>query len=114
MALRPILEVCDIDTGFEGGERHREPWRRQTTARKQLSATLKDISAATRERSWKPRRHAKAEETWAKMSQKIGQGAISIGMLGRRQVTTRWANCPVWLHTVSRQEIGQGRMRANP
>ena len=51
--LRPILEVCDRETGYEGGGRRREPWWRETAARKQLSATLKDISAAAKERRLK-------------------------------------------------------------
>ena len=41
--LRPILEVYNRDTGYEGGGRLREPWWRQTTAIKQLSYTLKEI-----------------------------------------------------------------------
>ena len=45
-------------------------------------------------------------------SQKRGQGEMGIGMLGQRQVTPRWENDPVWLHNRSRQESGQGRMRA--
>ena len=53
VTLRPILEVCDRETGYEGGGRRREPWWRETAARKQLSATLKDISSAERERYWK-------------------------------------------------------------
>ena len=47
------MEVCDIDTGYKGGGRLRDPWWRQTTARKQLSATLKDILATAREQRWK-------------------------------------------------------------
>ena len=43
VALRPILEVCDRETGYEGGGRLREPWWRQMAVRKQLSATLKKI-----------------------------------------------------------------------
>ena len=34
VALRPILEVCDIETGYKGGVRRREPWWRQTAATK--------------------------------------------------------------------------------
>ena len=26
LALRPILEVCDRDTGYKGGGRRQEPW----------------------------------------------------------------------------------------
>ena len=50
VALYPILEVCDRDTGNEGVGRRLEPWRRQTAVRKFMSAALKYISAAARER----------------------------------------------------------------
>ena len=53
VASRPILEVCDRDTGYEGGGRRQEPWWRQMASRKQLSATLKDILALAMERRWK-------------------------------------------------------------
>ena len=53
VALRPILEVCDRETGYEGGGRIQDPWWRQTADRKKLSATLKDILEAARERRWK-------------------------------------------------------------
>ena len=53
VALRPMLEVCDRDTGCEGGGRSRELWWRKTVARKQMSAMLKEISMAARERRWK-------------------------------------------------------------
>ena len=41
---------------------------------------------------------AGAEETGTQRSQKMGQGAMGLEMLGRRQVTPRWENDPVWLH----------------
>ena len=50
VALRPILEFCDRETGYEGRERRWYPWWRQTAARKQLSDTFKNISEAARER----------------------------------------------------------------
>ena len=53
MTLSPILDVCDRETGYKGGGRHREPWWRQTAAINQLSATLKWILEAARERRWK-------------------------------------------------------------
>ena len=55
VALRPILEVCDKETGYKvrGGE----PWWRKTTTRKQMSATSKDILAEARARIWKSGRH---------------------------------------------------------
>ena len=60
LALHPILEVCDRDTGYEGGGRRRNLWWRQTAARKQLRATLKYISLAARERRWKSGRSGKS------------------------------------------------------
>ena len=56
-ALRPILKVCDRDTGYEGGGRRREPWWRQTASRKKLSASLKETSAVARERRGKSVRY---------------------------------------------------------
>ena len=53
VASRPILEVCDRETGYEGRGRRREPWWRQTAVIKKLSYTLKEILAAARERRWK-------------------------------------------------------------
>ena len=52
VALCPILEVCDREMGYEGGGRCREPWWRQTAARKHMSVMLKEISAASREKRW--------------------------------------------------------------
>ena len=46
--LRPIYEVCDTETGYEGGGRHRDPWWKQPAARKQLMDTLKEILASSR------------------------------------------------------------------
>ena len=51
--LRPILEVCDRDTGYEVERRLQEPCWRQTAARKQLSAMFKEILVAAREWRWK-------------------------------------------------------------
>ena len=50
VALHPILGVCDRETGCEVVGRLLEPWWRQTVTRNQLSATLKDIFEAARER----------------------------------------------------------------
>ena len=49
VALRPILEVRKKETGYEGGGGLQEPWLTQTEAIKQLSVTLKEISAAARD-----------------------------------------------------------------
>ena len=57
---------------------------------------------------------AGAEETGAQRSQNMGQGAMGLGILGRRHVTPGWANNSVWLHGGSRQESGQGRVQAPP
>ena len=54
---RPIIEVCDRDTGYKRGGRRREPWWRKTAARKQLSATLEEILAEARARRWEFRRN---------------------------------------------------------
>ena len=54
VAFRPILEVCNKDTGYEGGGGGM--WWRKTASRKKLCATLKQIPAATRDQSWKPGR----------------------------------------------------------
>ena len=53
VVLHPILEFCERETGYKVGERLREPWWRK------LGATLKDISAAARERRWKYGRRGK-------------------------------------------------------
>ena len=42
MALRPIYEICDRETGYEGGGRRHDPWRRQTAAWKQLREMLEE------------------------------------------------------------------------
>ena len=44
----------------------------------------------------------------------MGQRAIGIGMMRRRQLNPRWENDLVWLHDVSRQESGQKLVRAPP
>ena len=53
VVLRPILEVFARETGYEEGERRWDPWLRQTAPRKHISATLKDISSAAKERGCK-------------------------------------------------------------
>ena len=50
--LRLVLEICDKETGYEGGGGRRKLCLRKTAARKHLSATLEDILAAARERRW--------------------------------------------------------------
>ena len=44
----------------------------------------------------------------------MGQGAMGLGMLGRRQVMLRWAKDPVWMHNGSKWDIGQRWMQALP
>ena len=58
--MRPILEVCDRETGYKVGGRLRETWWRQTASRKQLVSTLKYITAASRERCWKSGRRGES------------------------------------------------------
>ena len=43
VALRPIIEVCAGNTGYEGGGLRREEWWNQGAAYKQLRATLEEI-----------------------------------------------------------------------
>ena len=62
MELRPILDICDRETGYEEGGRRREPWWRQTADRKQLSATLEDILASARAWCWESVRHGEGGE----------------------------------------------------
>ena len=50
VALRPILEVSNKGTGYEGGGRRRDPWWWQTADQKQLMAASEDILAETRAR----------------------------------------------------------------
>ena len=50
VSLRPIFEVCAKETGYEGGGKLHELWWRQEAEDQQLGATLKNISAAARER----------------------------------------------------------------
>ena len=45
-----IYEVYDRKAGYEGRERRREPWWRQTEAQKQLRAALEDILEDARTR----------------------------------------------------------------
>ena len=52
VALRPIIDICNRETGYEGGGRRRELWWRQTAAQNQLSATLEDILAAAKAQNW--------------------------------------------------------------
>ena len=42
VALHPLFEVCERETGYEGGGRRREAWWRQEASEKQLWATLAD------------------------------------------------------------------------
>ena len=59
VALRPIIEVYDKETCNDGGRRRCLPWWQETAERKHLSATLKYILAATRDRRWKSGRRGK-------------------------------------------------------
>ena len=50
--LRPILEVCDRETGYGKERRRRNLWRRKTAAWKKLSPTLEEILVAARAWGW--------------------------------------------------------------
>ena len=52
---------------------------------------------------------AGAEETGAQMSQIMGQGAMSLGMLGKIQLTPRWKNDPVWGYKLGNRREVWGR-----
>ena len=68
VALHPILEVCDRETGYKGGGRRHESWWRYTVARKQMSATLREILAAAGSDVGFPSGVAGAKETVMKRS----------------------------------------------
>ena len=57
-----MLKDCDKDKGYEGGGRRREQWWRQTAYQKQLSETLKEISATARAQRWKYGRRGEGGE----------------------------------------------------
>ena len=46
VALMPILEFCNRETGYERGGRQRETWWRKMAAWKQQRTTLEEISVA--------------------------------------------------------------------
>ena len=48
MALWPIYEVCEKDTGYDGRGGRCEPWWRQTVPMEQMRATIESISSAAR------------------------------------------------------------------
>ena len=50
VTLQPIFKACVREKVYEGGRKLREPWWRNVAEEKQLRFTLKDISAAERER----------------------------------------------------------------
>ena len=75
VALCPILEVCDRETGYEGGGRRREPWWGKTAARNQLSATLKYILAEAKERHWKYGRRGRGGEDMDSEESEYGSGS---------------------------------------
>ena len=59
VVLRPILEICDMETGYEGGGRNCETRWREMADRNQLSTMLEDILVVTRERHWESVRRGK-------------------------------------------------------
>ena len=52
------------------------------------------------------------EETWTQRSRNMNQGEMVLGMLGLRQVKSRWANDPVCLQNGIIRESGQGKVQA--
>ena len=50
VALRPLFEVYARETGYEGGGRRTNMWRRQEVTKKQLQATLEELREAKRSR----------------------------------------------------------------
>ena len=42
------------------------------------------------------------------------QVEMGLGMLGRRHVTPRWVNDPVWIHDVRKGREGWGMIRYPP
>ena len=52
VALRPILEVYDKETGYKGRVGRRGLWWWQKAAWNQLSVMLEDILAVVRARCW--------------------------------------------------------------
>ena len=62
VALRLILEVCDRETGYEGGGRRRETWWQERADRKQLIETLEEILVAARAQRRESGRHGEVGE----------------------------------------------------
>ena len=50
VALRPLFEVYERETGYEGGGRRRKAWWRQEAAAIKLWSTLADSQEAKRSR----------------------------------------------------------------
>ena len=100
--LRQIFEVCEKETGYEGGGRLRDKWWSQTAAERHLKARLKDISAAVCE--WRQQESGRRgegeglEEESGSGSEGCGKGGRwgLLGMMGRIQVTSGWADDPMW------------------
>ena len=63
---------------------------------KQLSATLKDISATARDQIWKSCRRGGGRGDRDVEESKDGAGSDIIGMQVLRQVMPRWKNDPLW------------------
>ena len=50
-----------------------------------------------------------AREGEARRQRSLIQGEMGLSMLGRRQVTPGWENCPVWRHDGQKGREGRGR-----
>ena len=79
-----------------------------------MSAKLKDILSAARECRWKSGRHDEGRGGREVAESESNAGSVGIGMLGRRQVTPRWLNDPVWRHDGRNGREGQGRCVYSP
>ena len=61
LELRPILDIFNIETGYEGGGRRRETWWRQTADRKHMRSMLEEILEMASVRRWESGRRGKGE-----------------------------------------------------
>ena len=90
VALRPLLEVCAREKGYEGGGCRRASWWRQEAKEKQLWSTLAGI--------------LQDDNRWRRFGESVMQyvpegGRVAgweLGIMGRRQETPRWVNDLVW------------------
>ena len=100
VSLRHIFDICAREMGYEGGDRLRVPWWRQAAAHNQMKVTVESILAAARVRRRQESGRCDGSEEGRREGAWTAKGrgeAGSIDILGRRQVTHRWADDPVWI-----------------